>query len=678
MSNHDNNLSQHRVAPLSKVLRAVMLGSVVSLSSLLVACGGSGSQDSGSMETQTDSTDTAASQPDNNDSTAVTVAPQQPTVIDFTDSVNDSNDTVTSQQFTDLVLALTDAEEDFVSYTIDVTSILLTRSNGDQVEVLPQTTEVDFVEYQELSELFALVRAPIGVYESITMQLDYTNAYILVQDEDGDTFEAQVVDGDNNLITTHNVEFRLAEGNELDLREGRPAHLTLDLDLSSSNTILSYEPAVVQVEAFVIGDVAIDEEREHRMRGTLSEVDTDAQSVTLNIRPMRKKQGEFGEFTVQFNDETAIEVDGEVLALVEALSTLEEQDEHYPLVAFGKMVTDDATGEVVFTATEVLAGSSVPWTGKDGFRGMVTQLESGVSYVTGLTVDTDAKERSYITDVPLILSDETSFTARLNDELDASYLVPGQRLRALGQYTEADAEAAIIESFDISGEAVQILLSTALGQVTEVTDTGVATISVDRFNKRPSKLIKRRQRQHDGQPDTPEQNFDLETLVVDISEFSQVTVEEQDWIKVVGYMNPEANDTDMDADKLVKMNVSDTILKYAAGYGQEGTTPTVADDNTSLTLDVTEGRHKLNFRFNPVNMMPEVDTFTFVAAAEVNKFALAERGEESLFYDNMEALLAELKVRLSVNATVASIKASGTLNDDSTQLIVTDLVIKLN
>ena len=44
-------------------------------------------------------------------------------------------------------LALTDADGDFMSYTVDVTSLKLERANGATVETLPATTRIDFAQY---------------------------------------------------------------------------------------------------------------------------------------------------------------------------------------------------------------------------------------------------------------------------------------------------------------------------------------------------------------------------------------------------------------------------------------------------------------------------------------------------------------------------------------------------
>jgi hypothetical protein len=51
-----------------------------------------------------------------------------------------------------LLVGVTDADGDFVSYSVDVLSVTLERRNGASVEVLPGTTRIDFAQLTELSD----------------------------------------------------------------------------------------------------------------------------------------------------------------------------------------------------------------------------------------------------------------------------------------------------------------------------------------------------------------------------------------------------------------------------------------------------------------------------------------------------------------------------------------------
>lgn len=572
-----------------------------------------------------------------------------------------------------LVFALTDAEEDFVSYTIGVNSVLLTRENGDQIEVLGEQTQVDFVEYQELTELFSIVKAPVGKYTSIVMELDYSEAYIVIQDEEGNSYEAQAVDESEIPLTTYQVEFQLAESEELEIKGNQLSQLTLDLDLSSSNTILSFEPALVKVEPFVIGSASMDEDREHRVRGTFVSADAETNTLTVNIRPMAKKQGEFGEFDIVLDDESVIEVDGEVLSLADAMTNLAEQGDDFPLIAYGAVSIDEATDTKSLDATQLLAGSSVPWFGKDVFKGMVSDLMEGVTYVSGLTIDTDAVTREHISNQTFVTSEASQFVSRTSEEVDVSYLVPGQRIEALGQWSGADAETV---NFDASDETIRILLSKVMGQVVSVDDNDIVTLDVARFNKRPEKLIKRR---HNKKQNGEASNVELDNVLIDISGLSQVEVLAGDWINAVGFVSPSSvveGEVDMTAKAVTKFEVSETELTYTAFWGRQGGTPTISD--SAIIVSTESGEHGMKYRFNPENVMPELSQVTLIAGEETKQFAIRQRGEQTEFFDDYATYLAALSAILEDDNTINGLQAKGLLNQETGEFSVESLVVKLN
>src|SRR5438093_9614945 len=83
------------------------------------------------------------------------------------------------------VVSLTDAAGDFLSYTVDVESLTLTRRDGTVVETLPLTTRVNFADYVEMTEFFTAATIPSGTYTSARMRLDFSAADLEVEDANG-------------------------------------------------------------------------------------------------------------------------------------------------------------------------------------------------------------------------------------------------------------------------------------------------------------------------------------------------------------------------------------------------------------------------------------------------------------------------------------------------------------
>src|SRR5882672_8071467 len=109
-----------------------------------------------------------------------------------------------------LLIGLTDADGDFVSYSVDVLSIKLKRLNGASVETLPATARVDFAQLTDLSDLLSVATLAPGDFVGGTIRLDFTNAEIFVE-KNGDQVQAKVVDQDGKPLGQTDLEIRLAD-----------------------------------------------------------------------------------------------------------------------------------------------------------------------------------------------------------------------------------------------------------------------------------------------------------------------------------------------------------------------------------------------------------------------------------------------------------------------------------
>ena len=129
----------------------------------------------------------------------------------------------------EVVVSLTDAPGDFACYTVDVLSLTLTKANGAQISALPLQARIDFSQYTDMTEFLTAATVPSGVYVAATMTLDYSNADIWVEDENGDPAQvATILDTDGNPVSTLTVTVRLEDRNRLVIAPGVPAHLMLD------------------------------------------------------------------------------------------------------------------------------------------------------------------------------------------------------------------------------------------------------------------------------------------------------------------------------------------------------------------------------------------------------------------------------------------------------------------
>ena len=80
-----------------------------------------------------------------------------------------------------LLVGVTDADGDFLSYSVDVVSLSLRKADGTRVEALPTRQRVDFAGLVDLTELVTAATIPNGTYVSASIRLDYANADVSVE-----------------------------------------------------------------------------------------------------------------------------------------------------------------------------------------------------------------------------------------------------------------------------------------------------------------------------------------------------------------------------------------------------------------------------------------------------------------------------------------------------------------
>jgi hypothetical protein len=130
-----------------------------------------------------------------------------------------------------LTITVRDAEGDFLSYAVDVTSLRLERANGDVVETLPRSTRIDFAELVELTEFLSSATVPAGVYTRVVVGLDFSAADIIVQDETGAPRTATAVDERGMPLGRLDVRIELPTPEPIRIVAGTAAFVTLDFDL---------------------------------------------------------------------------------------------------------------------------------------------------------------------------------------------------------------------------------------------------------------------------------------------------------------------------------------------------------------------------------------------------------------------------------------------------------------
>lgn len=202
---------------------------------------------------------------------------------------------------------------DFLSYTIDVTSLQLKKANGATVQTLPVTSRIDFAQLVDLDEVLSAGQIPAGNYVSATLNVDYSNASIVVDNGAGTGVTVAPVNASGTALGQVALNVELDNRNHLVITPGRVARLAFDLNLAASNTV-DLAGLKVTVSPFIVASVVPPDTRETRVRGRgdLASVDVAGSSYTVDLRPFHERASSLGQVVVHTTTSTTFEINGAV------------------------------------------------------------------------------------------------------------------------------------------------------------------------------------------------------------------------------------------------------------------------------------------------------------------------------------------------------------------------------
>jgi len=551
-------------------------------------------------------------------------------------------------------IVFTDAEEDFVTYAVDVTSLLLEKSNGVTVETVPLSTRIDFTELTDVSEFLTIATVPEGIYESVFLTMDFTTADIVVQDADGNGVNADVVDEDGNPIGVLQVRLKLTTSDVIRISPNVPAAFSLDFDLDASNEIdLTTTPPVVTVQPFLLATPELDRDREHRVRGVLASVDETDSTVTLKVRPFRHRDGDFGRLTFSVNEDTQYEVDGSGYTGSLGLSAMGMLAENTPVIAQGQ-ITDSG-----LLAKTVLAGSSVPWSDSDVIRGIVTARSGDVLILQGARVEFSDGRDVFRGSHSVIVGENTTVSALGVDtaDLNLDSISVGQRVIVFGEVLDD-------ETFDASEGRVRMTMNQLTAQVVDADP-----LAVDLFylNGRHPQLF-----DFSGTGRTAAKDADPDYYQIDTSTLGLGGIENGDLVRVYGLINDFGMAApDYNARTVVDVETDARAASLHVGWEGGAAMPFITLSNDRIDLDLSEARVVLKLRGVSIDISNPIETLALVAPGPDSRsaYAVKVRGTDEIrLFRSFADLVDELNAQLDAGNWLHRIGAHGGYNSTTGEL----------
>lgn len=557
-------------------------------------------------------------------------------------------------------VSLTDASTNFLSYTVNVTALSLTRSDGTVVNLLPATTTVDFAQYSSLSEFLTLTSMPPGTYTSGSITLDFSNSDIEVTDTNGNAVQVSPVDQNGNPITTETMAIDLDSQGDLVLAPGVPKVFQVDFDLDASNTVdLSND--TVTVQPFLVASVDPNFTNQIAVRGPLATVDTTDSDFTLGLKPFYAGSGNYGKLKVFTTSSTTYDINQTTYTGSAGLTALSAAGATTAVVAKG---TFNFTSNE-FIASEVDAGSSVPGGTMDVASGVVVSRSGDALVLRGTTLYRAGQTAVFRDSVAVTVGTNTKVheAGSGGGSFDISDISVGQRLMVFGTLTDTAPTALALDATagDTRLEHTKFDGTVVSAPVTSGSNSTM-TVDVQFIEGRPVSMF---DFAGTGTSSGTDANPSQYVVTAATSVFSGVNL--NDPVRVWGFVTPFGSaPPDFTSDSVADYVNANALL--AMGWASPGSTDVFTSESATNGLTI-------NLASTPTPLLADlvqggvVTQLTSLAAAPtvtgtLGLYAIAQNGTIQVHL-TLAGFITDLNSRLSAGAKIRGFFAHGGFTSSS-------------
>jgi hypothetical protein len=477
------------------------------------------------------------------------------------------------------MVTITDAKGDFLSYIVSVTSLQLQTANGTSVETIPATTKVDFAQLVDLSEVLSAGQIPPGEYVSAKLTIDYTNAQITADDGTGNPVALSPVDASGTPVTGPvTVSVQLDNAHHLRITASQIARLALDFNLAVSN-LVDLTADTVTIAPTLIASVAPADVKPVRVRGALGTVTASDNDFVVEVMPFHDENGTTGEVTVNVGPTTTYQINGTAYSGDAGIAALGAVAPGTKVAAFGTVQNGDQSA---FTATAVLAGTSLEGAGPDRISGIVIARNQNALTIRGATRsgsdgDFDFERK----DATVMIGPATMVTEQGHaGSFTLSDVSVGQSIDASGAATQASDGSVTL---DASAGQVNLDITRASGTVLQLAD-GSMTLRLQSLGGLPATVF-----DFSGTGPSAAKDARATSYVVDTGTLTQSSLSLNSPAQALGFVTGfGAAPPDFTADTLVTAPSVQAQLQLRFGrHGSTGVFSGLSPTGTALVIDLS-------------------------------------------------------------------------------------------
>jgi hypothetical protein len=419
-----------------------------------------------------------------------------------------------------VTMTATPSSDNFLAYRVALDAVQLQTANGKKtLKIMPAGTTVDFVNLLNLSEVIGIPTVAKDTYTIAVITLDYSAAQIVYDDGSIDGVALSPVGPGGQALGQVSVSVNLDPSNPFRIAAKSAAQLAFNFNLAASN-LVNLSAKTVTVTPMVAASALPIDTKQVRIRGPLVGASSGNLSLTTGVMPFDGAAGGSGQLGIATSDVTTYEVNGSSMTGAAGLTQIGSLSSGSLIVTYGTLTSTTTTTEttvpvtsplpiaptgtattpatdnttsgtdtttdvqstssrtnVLFSASQVLAGSSVQGSGSDRVSGVVSARSGNTLSVEDATLIASDGTNTFIPGSTIITIGASTLitvfgqgTADIDSPLQISV---GSAIDAFGTATITGSGSATL---DATAGHVRIDISTASGLVAS---QGVGVLTLD-------------------------------------------------------------------------------------------------------------------------------------------------------------------------------------------------------
>ncbi len=637
-----------------------------------------------------------------------------------------------------VTLTATPSTDNYLAYRVGLVSIQLQTSNGRTAgAVLPKGTTVDLARLTSLSEVVGAASLAAGNYSEALITLDYSSAQIIYDNGTVTGLALKPVNASGQGLGQVTLLLYLDPSDQLGVVRKSSARLSLSFNLAASNVINVTDKTVTVMPLISASTQPIDS-KVVRIRGPLGSINSSSTGFTTGgIMPFDFGNSGAGSLGVGVQSVTTFEIDGTPSTGTAGITQMAALKSGVMVEAFGTLTTSTSTSSsltsnttptttevstcsdgttpvtgtngvqscadgstltttaentsgsgsltatnVNFSASQVLAGSSVQGDGFDRLSGIVTGRSGDTLTIDEGTLLTNEGTNSLIAGTATVKiganTQVTQFGGASSETNAIADISVGSLVYAFGT---ASAIGSASVTLDASAGRARLGQTTASGTVTNQPTTDELTLNLSTLGGRSAATF-----DFTGTGESAGADAKATAYLVTTADLTLTNATAGTPVQVTGSVTPfgTATSTGGDLGGTALLDVTTIDAELVMDYGAGTPAPFASYSTSEIVLDARNSavgvRHEIQIGAQIVPILGIQADPTIVPSTSANSVFTIGHAVSGTFenFDTYSAFVTQLQTELNGDVLVTGVTAQGTYTTSSYSFSASSITLLLN